>query len=487
MKWRSRLAVISAKITNKWIRRLNRGNGSTFPGYVARLVDPDILSVLSGMVKKKIFVVMGTNGKTTTTHILCHVLEAQGWKVVSNRSGANMMNGITAALALAADAEKGLDADYACIELDEFAADLLGQLKPHCVIVTNISRDQLDRFGEVDIVLDRLRAAFLKVPDAALALNCDDAVSWSLAMESGNPLVSYGISQCFDGKDIRGGVRESAFCRVCGSPLEYAVLHYGQLGVWRCPGCGAGRPEPDYSAEHIRFCQGSYTFRLRNALSGAYPVPAGDTDNGLSDAEKGSYIGSGVRFSYNIYNTLAAYAALDSEGASRGFGDAMKDFDYGNSRECIFKIKKGKVQLHLAKNPIGFQMKLSLLLRDPEPKDIVIQVNDEEEDGKDISWLWDVDFQYLKNVNAAEIIACGSRRYDLGLRLKYEDISWNFTEDIRGTVRKLAEEGTGNLYVIVNYSGLYRMNHMLERLQKGAGKHETDHRTFIPKSAQFIR
>ena len=124
------------------------------------------------------------------------------------------------------------------------------------------------------------------------------------------------------------------------------------------------------------------------------------------------------------------------------------------------------MQLHLAKNPIGFQQKISLVLKDPRPKDVIIQINDTYQDGEDISWLWDVDFQYLADANAKTILTAGTRKHDMGLRLKYEDVPCGSTNDLRASILDLTENGTKNLYVIVNYSGLYRTNHLLGALQE---------------------
>lgn len=527
MGFRSRLAVLCAKSADRLIRRLKIGNGGSFPGYVAELVDPGILGRLAGMVREKVIVVVGTNGKTTTAHILCHVLEKAGKKVVSNRTGANMVNGIVTAFVLAADGDAGLDADYACIEVDEFAAtEVFSRLEPHCVVVTNIFRDQLDRFGEVDAVLDRLKGAVRQVPDAVLVLNGDDAVSYSLAYECRNPVVSYGLEEhgaedvsqgkagprgallrkgaCGNqgeagprgaflrkgacgshgekdeegfGDSTPGCVRESAICRRCGEPLEYDSVHYGQPGRWHCPRCGARRPKPDYSGENVSCGKGGFAFDVKGPGMGGLAMKA----SGM-----GSLRLSGVKFAYNLYNILAAYGALDAMNVSRGFGEAMTDFDYGNRRESMFTIGGGRVQLHLAKNPMGLQQKLSFLQEDPEPKDVIIQINDTDLDGRDVSWLWDVDFRILGNVNARQVVVGGTRRYDMGLRLKYEGLLCGFSSDLRDTVRRLAGQGTGNLYVIVNYSGLYRTNRILWGLQ-GGYRHEADHRTFISEAAQPVR
>uniref|UniRef100_UPI00359C126A Mur ligase family protein n=1 Tax=Faecalicatena contorta TaxID=39482 RepID=UPI00359C126A len=448
MRIRSILAIKCAKCTSYLIKKLNRGSGVTLPGYVARIIDPRILSAMAEMVKEKTIVTMGTNGKTTTNSILYHALKAEEKKVIINRTGANMLNGIISAFVLATDKHCRLDADYACIEVDEIASvRVLPQLKPDCALLTNISRDQLDRFGEVDITFHKLKTAVTSVPNTKLIINCDDVLSYTLAAESENPFITYGISeQIFD--DIsRSEIRESIFCRSCGKKLEYDFFHYGQLGIYHCPSCGLERPEPDFTASDIELHDELYTFHM-----------------------DGMDIHSTARTPYNIYNTLSAYAALNALEADRShFQEMIETFDYGNNRESIFSINGARVQLHLAKNPIGFQQKISLVLKDKKPKDIIIQINDTYQDGEDVSWLWDVDFQYLADAQAATITTTGTRRHDMGLRLKYEDIPCDSTTNLRATVQERTEYGTGNLYVIVNYSGLYSTNHMLTELEK-AGK-----------------
>ena len=207
MKLRSKLAVTCAKWTSTFIRKLNRGSGVTLPGYIARIIDPGILTTMSEMVREKTIVTMGTNGKTTTNSILYHALKAEGKKVIINRTGANMLNGIISAFVLATDRHGNLDADYACIEVDEIASvRVLPQLKPDCALLTNISRDQLDRFGEVDITFQKLKTAIRSVPSCKLVINCDDVLSYTLAAESKNPYLTYGISeQIFD--DISRSVK----------------------------------------------------------------------------------------------------------------------------------------------------------------------------------------------------------------------------------------------------------------------------------------
>ena len=314
----------------------------------------------------RVAAITGTNGKTTTTGILCHVLRSEGKKVLTNRTGANMLNGVISAFVLAADRKGELDIDYACIEVDEFASvQILPLLQPGCVLLTNIFRDQIDRYGEIDTICDRIRTALSEVSEEVLIVNGDDFLSWTLAGKCGRRLVTYGINEKMFDHSSNPKIRESTFCHFCGEKLEYDFFHYGQLGIYRCPGCGWKRPLPDYTAEEVRFEKGRYRFRI-----GGIPIQ------------------SQASGPYNVYNTLSAYAGLKALGAPvHGFRRAVETFDYGNSREGSFQINGAQVILYLAKNPVGFQQKISMMLKDRKPKDIIIQINDGSQDGKDISWL----------------------------------------------------------------------------------------------------
>lgn len=452
---RRRLAVLCAKTVSALIRKLSRKQGGTLPGYIARVVCPDILPQLSGMVREKIIVTMGTNGKTTVNSMLYHVLKKQGRRVVINRTGANMSGGVIGAFVLAADWRGRLEADYACIEVDEFAAaEILPLLKPDCVILTNIFRDQMDRYGEIDTVLYKIRTALAAVPEAILIVNGDDFFSYTLRLRCGQPAVTYGLSEKIFDEACSPAVRESTFCRFCGEKLEFAYIQYGQIGSYYCPRCSFRRPIPDYTAENIRARDGGYAFSLEGV---PVRIPA--------DAP------------YQVYNVLSVYAALKAAGiCTDGFAEAVRDFDYENDREETFWIKGGRVRLYLAKNPIGFQQKIALMHKDGHPKDIIVEINDTPQDGKDISWLWDVDFRYLRDAGAASVITAGNRRLDMELRLKYEDIPCRAEEDLREAVTERLKNGTGNLYIIVNYSGLRPANRMLHQLQAASKKASRDKR-----------
>ena len=450
MGFRRNLVIRFAKWASNMSQKIRGGQGVTLPGYIARKLDHNILTSLNNDVRKKTFVVLGTNGKTTTNSILYNALAAEGEKVIINKTGSNMMNGVTSAYVLATDKKGRLDADYACIEVDELASlTVLPEIRPDYLILTNIYRDQLDRFGEVDITFQKLKEAIRKTPNTVLLINGDDVLSYTLAKESGNEFHVYGINEQIFDDTSRSEIRESIFCRQCGHKLEYKFFHYGQLGDYSCPNCGLTRPVAEYSASQIQLSDSGSTFTV------------GDRS-----------FTTGAKAPYNIYNTMAAYAALRMAGLEAShFEQMIAAYDYGNSRESQFDIAGTHLQIHLAKNPVGFQQKVSFVLRDDKPKDIIILINDEAQDGKDVSWLWDVDFQYLANANANSIIAAGKRGYDMQLRLKYEDIPCEVTQNLKETICDCIDHRSDNLYVIVNYTGLYSTNALLENLAKEyAGK-----------------
>jgi UDP-N-acetylmuramyl tripeptide synthase len=480
MNFRSKTAIRVAKLTSKLIKKMNRGSGVTLPGYVACLIDPRILTTLSTMVTEDIFVVMGTNGKTTANAILYEALDRDGHKVISNRTGANMLNGIVSAFVLATNKDCTLSANYACIEVDEMASvRVLPLLKPDYAILTNIARDQIDRFGEVEVTYQKIKSAFDSTPDTTLVINCDDPLSYSLTRECNNPIITYGITENVF-KD--GSIKEEVFCPLCSSKdynqgcnplsfnskvssddkcntnvkcesssvrkppiLEYEFIHYGQLGIYHCLTCDFKRPNPEFTATNITRTNEAYSFKI-------------------DDLE----VNSTASATYNIYNTLSAMAVLKSSKAKvPNLKQSIEGFDYGNNRESIFILDDARIQLHLAKNPVGFQQKISLMIKDNNPKDVIFLINDTYQDGEDVSWLWDVDFAQLLKANITKLFCGGVRQYDVGLRLKYEEIPCYFVEPLETTIKLLLTSGSKNIYIVMNYSNLYPTNALLTRLVKG--------------------
>ena len=436
------IAVWASKTAGYICKKMGR-QGVTWAGKIALKIYPPILREMAAEVRKGIFVVCGTNGKTTTNNMLCAALEAEGQKVICNHTGSNMLNGVAAAFVLGARLSGHIDADYACIEADEASTKyIFPEIKPDYMLMTNLFRDQLDRYGEIDITMNILESMIKTLPEMKVIVNGDDALSAYLAMDSGNPCIFYGISQPVM-KNETNEIREGRFCKRCGAKLEYSFYHYSQLGDYLCPGCGFKRPDLDFDAYDVKVGD-RLSFRVENRL--------------ISADYKGFY---------NVYNILAAYAGIRSAGfLAEHFQNMLKKFNPENGRMEQFRISGTGVTLNLAKNPAGFNQNISAVMQDTSPKDVIIVINDNAQDGIDISWLWDVDFDLFREENIRSITVSGIRCYDMRLRLKYVDISSELEENVENAIRKRISDGTGNLYVLVNYTALFSTRNILKRLEE---------------------
>ena len=457
MKIRKIIAVWAAKCAEKVSVHIFHRQGVTWAGKIALKIYPNILSELSKGITENIFVVCGTNGKTTTNNMLCAALEAEGKKVVCNHTGSNMLNGVVAAFVLACDWKGRLEADCACIEIDEASTRrVFPFFKPDYMVLTNLFRDQLDRYGEIDITMNILNEVMQSAPDMKVIVNGDDALSAFLAMNSGNAYITYGISEkVVDDKDTHE-IREGRFCKKCGALLSYSYYHYSQLGDYACTECDFKRPEIRFSASDVELTDGlSFTVEEPSVQESEETV-----------SEKKKRLSTSYKGLYNIYNILAAYTAVKSAGYEpKHFQKMLDDYNPENGRMEEFEIKGTKTVLNLAKNPAGFNQNISAVMQDASLKDVIIVINDNLQDGTDISWLWDVDFDRLKNANVNAIVVSGIRCQDMRLRLKYTDMKAMLEADVEKAICERIENGCGNLYVLVNYTALFSTRGVLKRLE----------------------
>ncbi|MCD7884101.1 MAG: MurT ligase domain-containing protein [Lachnospiraceae bacterium] len=528
MKIRRMAAIWIAKVISAACR-LSGKQGVTFAGKIALKVDPNILKDLSAQVREKIFVVCGTNGKTTTNNLLCSAIEMEEMqkrsaKVVCNHTGSNMLDGVVAAFVLAARNDGTLDADYACIEIDEASTlRVFPHFKPDYMVLTNLFRDQLDRYGEIDITMDMLNRAMAMAPDMKIIVNADDALAAYLAMESGHEYLTYGITERVFSEEEQGEqheIREGRFCKKCGARLEYEFYHYSQLGKYRCPNCNFARPAVDFEAFNIDMSEG-LSFEVLEKMenisitqltqetgsdlesgssvgknkasksAGAEKISSIAADNSKSDRKIRRYesrpLSADYHGFYNIYNILAAYAAGRSAGLEfKSFDEVLSSFHPQNGRMEHFHIGGTDVVLNLAKNPAGFNQNISAVMEDRREKDVIIVINDNAQDGTDISWLWDVDFDrfgnklYLQDGNGItsgqngqeaddqrmgegihSITVSGIRCQDMRLRMKYVDIPCDMIGDVKAAIEARLADGCGNLYVLVNYTALFSTRNIL--------------------------
>lgn len=424
-----------------FLGRLGGKKGSTTPGMIALKIYPSLLKELSAQVKEGIVVVCGTNGKTTTNNLIYSMLVSQGKRVVCNNVGANMLDGVATAFASCADWRGRLDADFACIEVDEISTvKVFEHLTPDYMIITNLFRDQLDRYGEIDITTDYLLKAAGKAPNATLVLNSDDPLVAALGKRTKNRCVFFGVGE--DTGTPLGETREGRFCGFCGEELIYKYYHYSQLGNYTCPQCGFSRPETEFEAKNI-------------SLDGAISF---DTDGRHICVD---YIGL-----YNIYNILAAYVTVRLlDAVPDDLQRVLGEYKPQTGRMETFYIGK-QVIFNLSKNPAGFNQAISAVYDDKRTKDIIIAINDNAQDGRDISWIWDVDFERLGDVNARCIAASGIRHNDVSVRLKYAGVENRIDNgDIKKAIEEALKSNAEVLYVLVNYTALFSTHDILKGLE----------------------
>ena len=431
------LSVIVAKLLIL-IGKIMGTKSSSAPGRYAMKICPDMISRLSKQVKKEIIVVCGTNGKTTTNNIIYSLFD----NVVCNNVGANMIDGVATAFAVKSNIFGRLKADYACIEVDELSTlKVFKQLKPDFLVVTNLFRDQLDRYGAIEITIDALKKAVDLLDDVTLVLNGDDPLVTSFGMETGKKCVFFGVNE--KAGEPLNEVKDGKFCRVCGKELSYDFYHYGHLGSYTCENCDFKRPEIDYSARDV------------------------DMSHGLAFTVNDTKISVNYRGFYNIYNILAGFAIFDSLNLdTKLFQKMLANYKPQIGRMETFDIGIETV-LNLAKNPAGFNQAISTVLSDKRKKNVIVAVNDKPSDGCDVSWLYDVDFEKLKDANVVRLSTSGIRHNDLAVRFKYADLGVAFDyEDIKEAIMSSIDNGAEVLYILVNYTVLFSTQNFLRGISK---------------------
>lgn len=448
MNVRSEIGVGLGRFARWGLRTVLRRNASQLPGRIALSVDPDIIERLAVKLQKGSIVVCGTNGKTTTNNIIASAIEAGGQRVLCNRAGANMAPGVVAALL------PGSGADWGVIEADELSTvNIVPGLKPKLLVLLNLFRDQLDREGEIDRVQDTIVRALASSPETQLLVCGDDPISMGVARraaENGTKVLSFGIAEDLHLPPER--VPEGAFCQVCGTELVYEYRAYAQLGAFRCPNCGFARPKLDYEATNVHAGRSGVEFDAEHVETG---------DKVHLRANFG-----GV---YMVYNLLAAFAAATMAGVDpKTFQRALDSYSPANGRLQHFDVDGREVILNLAKNPAGFNQNIQLLLEDKRPKATYIVINDNYNDGRDISWIWDVDFERLSGEGKSLLVfAGGLRANDLQVRFKYAGIDAAIAKDVAAALEAAKDLPKDHpLYVLTNYSALWPAKAELERMGK---------------------
>lgn len=439
-------------------RRLGFGAGSNFPGKVILRLRPGAPEEMASLLPGGCILVSGTNGKTTTSNLLAGMLRAGGLNPVHNRVGANLMTGITAALAQASDGKGRPQGDIGLFEVDEATLPIaIRRLTPRLVILTNLFRDQLDRYGELETLARKMDAGLDELSgDAAILSNADDPLVASLGRDSKAGSYYYGIE--YEGV-AEAGLRHAAdskHCRSCGEKLSFSVNFFGHMGKYSCERCGAGRPLVDFAATEIA---------LRGARGSRVHV---------STPARDSRLDLGLPGLYNVHNLLAALGGaqllgLDMDDIEAGVAGYSTAFGRGER----IAIEGRTLFLVLSKNPTGFNEVIRTLGDEGRDLPVIAALNDRIADGRDVSWIWDVDFEELAPL-ARFLVASGTRAGDMALRMKYAgldpsriDVQSDLKQALRRAIER-SEEGE-TIYALTTYTATLDLRRQLTRMGVAAG------------------
>ena len=445
------LALWICKITTWVLRTLHRG-GTALPGKLALKVCPDILTSLAK--EFSVYVVSGTNGKTTTALLMSSVLDGQGIPYISNRSGSNLERGIVACFAEGVTAMgKPKGPTHAVIECDEAAfAKIAGKLNPKVLVVTNFFKDQLDRYGEVTHTLELVKSGAAKAKDAIFVLNGDDQLCASIGADLPNRAIYYGMdNSTANVTDAGDSEVEAGYCIKCQTKLEYDFTTYGHLGKFHCPNCGYARPNLQIEMKEYKL----------NIDSAEFSCVVDNTSLDCTIKVSGLY---------NIYNAMGAIGFGEALGLDREqVAESLENSNPGFGRMETVQIGDKSVRTVLVKNPMGYNQVINYLLSVNQPVRICYALNDNIADGVDISWLWDVNFENLETLgeNLRAMYTCGSRGADMAVRIKYAGLQVEYQKEPRTIGEVLNQiieqmENGETLVVLPSYTAMFEVRSFLQ-------------------------
>jgi UDP-N-acetylmuramyl tripeptide synthase len=389
------LEIAIARAAGRLSRLAGRGGGTTLPGKILTSIDPKAIGRLTAPLAQGVALVSATNGKTTTTAMTAEILRGRV-RLAHNRAGANLASGIASALMEARDAELAL------LEVDEGAfAGIARQVHPRAVLLGNLFRDQLDRYGELELVAERWRRAVAELDSpTAVVVNADDPLLAALVDERPNA-VRFGVDDPSVSRERLPHAADSKYCARCGSPYAYSASYVGHLGDYRCSACAIARPPLDVAARSIEL-------RGLEGIAFDLDTRAGSTRIALD-----------LPGLYNVYNATAASSLALALGATLlEIAGGLSRFRPAFGRFERFPVGDRSVLVLLIKNPAGANEAVRTLVGGGAPRVAVVALNDEIADGRDVSWIWDVDFEPLGEA-LDRLVASGKRAEEMALRFKY--------------------------------------------------------------------
>ena len=446
------LANGAGKLARLALQLSGRG-GTALPGLIALKIDPDFIAAVASELAHGVVLVSGTNGKTTTARMLSDIARATGWAPMHNRSGSNLERGIAGALLAESNWRAEPSGDIGLFEVDEASLPLvLGRISPRVVLVTNLFRDQLDRYFEIDQLARRIGDAIAKLdPRAILVLNADDPIVAWLGQRHTGPVLYFGVDDPSVGGKVPQAISDATRCPRCRSPLRYERVVLAHEGDWSCSVCGLTRPERDVAATRVVLTPVSSEIELRTAVASAFD-PVRVPVAGL----------------YNAYNALAALAvarAVDIALPTAAL--AIANFRPAFGRLEQVPVDGRELRLILVKNPAGFNAAIGALLETGRHPRLLAALNDRDADGRDVSWIWDADFETLAPV-VEHAVVTGIRSRDLANRLKYAGVARDRIEvvDQWGSAIDRAIGGApqgGEVVVLATYTAMLALRNELAR------------------------
>ena len=448
MRFRAFLAMLLCKLL-RWLSRVLHRGGTAMPGRWALRVCPELLGLLAKDVKT--VAITGTNGKTTSARMIEQAFAEQGKSYFANRSGANLISGITTEFVMNSTLGGKCRKEYAVIECDEAAAvKVFPQLRPKVIVVTNLFRDQLDRYGEVTHTLENVRTGIAAVPEALLCLNADCSLTASLAGEVPNETRFFGINAGAVPSAGKSELSDATHCIRCKTEYEYDYVTYGHLGGFRCPKCGYRRPTPQVAVTDV----------TDQTAEGSGVVLDVDGCRYLAEVNLPAL--------YNVYNAAGAVAAVTAMGLGADAAvSAVENFKCGFGRMENFKLGAAGAKMMLVKNPAGCNQVLDFLRDMKERFVLVLCLNDRGADGTDVSWIYDAAFEKLTQMGGRleKIVVAGDRAADMAVRVKYAGVAPRYIElqrDYEKLVQWMAKQELP-IFIIPTYTAMLELRETVIR------------------------
>ncbi len=441
---------------------LRAGGGTSFPGMVARRIDPRVLQKAAAASDARTVVVTGSNGKTTTCRMLAALAEAAGLRVTQNRSGSNLLQGVISAAVRGTDLRGRMDAQLLLLEVDEATVRLVASdVDLDTLLITNIFRDQLDRFGELYAMARKLEEVIEALPaSATVVLNGDDPLVASLAPGARARRLYYGIQQARGGRAGSAGspvpehAADTIRCVHCQHLLSYRAVYLSHLGDYHCPACGNTRPRLDVAVTAVRTLREAGSEIAAETPAGTFalrvPLP-------------------GV---HNVYNAAAALAGEIALSLPRPLAPAEARGAMAGLRPAFGRLEEiqagdRRVVLAFVKNPTAYNAMLREVLGRPGRKHVLAAHSNTVVDGEDFAWLWDVELEQLVP-QLASLVASGTRAEEVWLRFKYAGARPEATQVLPGRLAALDAALTGTppgepLYIFAGYTPMRELRGIMQR------------------------